>query len=563
MATEPVDSAEQEMDLPTLCRAVADASPMPMAGLGGPIHTLRYVNLAFCLLIGKSKDELLGTAFSSIAHCPDECMLLLDRVAKTGLADSHTGQEHNGIHPLYWSYAMWPLLGANQNHLGIMVQVTEAAQFHQDAVAMNEALLLGSVKQHELREAADVLNVKLQAAIVLAQMTEKALLERATIAEENVALRLAVDELATSRAVLHSVLDSTSDNVITISHNWIMLYANRRALDSVPDFKLGADFWTCFPSVLGTSAEGSLRNAMTDRTDQQYDDVFTLYRRWFRVKAFPVPEGISVFFGDVTAEKNNQEQLAVEQLLREKRIEALTHMAAGLAHEISNPLAIIHGLASDLVQLAQTQTLVDPGEVRGGCERILKTADRASNILRGLRGFAREAAQDPMEPASIYEIIDQCIELQEARLKRHEVDVKLHIDAGMPVFLCREVQIGQILTNLLNNAFDAITQSNAAERWIAISVKSSHNEICVDVTDSGPGIEDHFKDHLMEPFFTTKVLGLGMGVGLSLSRAIAQDHGGSLNLLRDTQNTTFRLTLPLASADSKPYSLPSLSGVSV
>jgi two-component system NtrC family sensor kinase len=175
MATEQIVNVA-EMDVSALCRAVADASPMPMAGLGGSLHTLRYVNLAFCLLTGKSKDELLGTAFSRIAHCPDECMLLLDRVAKTGLADSHTGQEHNGIHPLYWSYAMWPLLGANHNHLGIMVQITEAAQFHQDAVAMNEALLLGSVRQHELTEAADLLNVQLQAAIILAKNAETALI---------------------------------------------------------------------------------------------------------------------------------------------------------------------------------------------------------------------------------------------------------------------------------------------------------------------------------------------------------------------------------------------------
>ncbi|ADW69576.1 PAS domain-containing sensor histidine kinase [Granulicella tundricola] len=175
MATEQIVNVA-EMDFSALCRAVADASPMPMAGLGGSLHTLRYVNLAFCLLTGKSKDELLGTAFSSIAHCPDECMLLLDRVAKTGLADSHTGQEHNGIHPLYWSYAMWPLRGANQNHHGIMVQVTEAAQFHQDAVAMNEALLLGSVRQHELTEAADLLNVQLQAAIIVAKNAEAALI---------------------------------------------------------------------------------------------------------------------------------------------------------------------------------------------------------------------------------------------------------------------------------------------------------------------------------------------------------------------------------------------------
>ena len=176
MATEQVDSAEQEMDLPTLCRAVADASPMPMAGLGGPVHTLRYVNLAFCLLLGKSKDELIGTAFCDVAPCADECMILFDRVAKTGLADSHTGQESTGNDPLYWSYAIWPLLGAKQDHLGIMVQVTEAAQFRHDAIAMNEALLLGSVRQHELTEAAELLNVQLQAAIFLEKKAEAALI---------------------------------------------------------------------------------------------------------------------------------------------------------------------------------------------------------------------------------------------------------------------------------------------------------------------------------------------------------------------------------------------------
>jgi signal transduction histidine kinase len=117
---------------------------------------------------------LIGTPFSGIAPCANECMVLLDRVAKTGLADSHTGQED--IHPLYWSFAMWPLLGANQSHLGIMVQITEATQFHDDAVAMNQELLLGSVRQHELREAAELLNVQLKAAIILAEKAEAALI---------------------------------------------------------------------------------------------------------------------------------------------------------------------------------------------------------------------------------------------------------------------------------------------------------------------------------------------------------------------------------------------------
>ena len=176
MATESFDDTAQQMDLPTLCRAVADASPMAMAGLSGPLHTLRYVNLAFCLLTGKSKDELIGIAFCGLTPGTNECAILLDRVAKTGLADSHIGQEQGTIDPLYRSYAMWPLLGPDQSHLGIMVQVIEAASLHDDAVAMNQELLLGSVRQHELMEAAELLNIQLQAAIILGKKSEEALI---------------------------------------------------------------------------------------------------------------------------------------------------------------------------------------------------------------------------------------------------------------------------------------------------------------------------------------------------------------------------------------------------
>jgi len=182
MATEQADNAAKETDFPTLCRAVADASPMPMAGLGGSLHTLRYINLAFCLLTGKSKDELIGVAFCDMTPDKNACLLLLDRVAKTGLADSLTGKEHSDDHPLHWCYAMWPLLGAKQAHLGIMVQVTEASQFRQDAVAMNQALLLGSIRQHELTEAAELLNEQLQASIILGKKTEGALIRSEKLA---------------------------------------------------------------------------------------------------------------------------------------------------------------------------------------------------------------------------------------------------------------------------------------------------------------------------------------------------------------------------------------------
>ena len=219
MATELIDRAEQEMNLATVCRAVADASPLPMAGLGGALHTLRYVNLAFCLLTGKSKDELIGTAFCGMTPGTDECMLLLDRVVKTGLADRHIGQEVTGSHPLYWSYAMWPLLGMDHSHLGIMVQIIEAAKFHDDAVAMNQALLLGSVRQHELTEAADLLNVQLQAAIILAQKAEAALVGSEKLASAGRMAAVLAHEINNPLAAVMNLLflaQTTADTPTTV-----------------------------------------------------------------------------------------------------------------------------------------------------------------------------------------------------------------------------------------------------------------------------------------------------------------------------------------------------------
>ena len=88
---------------------------MPMAELEGAGHIVRYVNPAFCRLIGKSKEALVGNPFAATAQEEDACLTALDRVYRTGEAETHTESEHPGSHPVYWSYAMWPVLGPDQH----------------------------------------------------------------------------------------------------------------------------------------------------------------------------------------------------------------------------------------------------------------------------------------------------------------------------------------------------------------------------------------------------------------------------------------------------------------
>ncbi|HEX5453226.1 MAG TPA: HWE histidine kinase domain-containing protein [Stellaceae bacterium] len=152
-------------DLSELCHSLIERSPAPMAGLEGAGHIVRCVNPAFCRLVGKSSEALVGFPFAETVQEGDGCLAVLDRVYCAGEAETHAEQEHLEHHPVYWSYAVWPVLGADRRPVGVMMQVTETTRFHREVGAMNEALLVSSVHQHELTEAAEGLNAQLEAEI--------------------------------------------------------------------------------------------------------------------------------------------------------------------------------------------------------------------------------------------------------------------------------------------------------------------------------------------------------------------------------------------------------------
>ena len=154
-------TGSQPADMSSLYLAVTERAPLPMASVEGAGHIVRYVNPAFCRLIDKPEEQLIGKAFSQMLPDGDECVSLLDRVFRTGKPESHTEQEHSKPNSVFWSYMMWPVIG-KEGTVGAIFQVTETAQFHKKALAMNEALMLGSVRQHELTQAADSANALLQ-----------------------------------------------------------------------------------------------------------------------------------------------------------------------------------------------------------------------------------------------------------------------------------------------------------------------------------------------------------------------------------------------------------------
>jgi PAS domain S-box-containing protein len=175
--SEELPPASLSNKLPSLA---LESAPLPMATVEGATHRLRYGNPAFCRLIGKTMEQLSGVPISELLPEKDKCVSLIDRVFRTGRPMSHTEKDASSPGPVFWSYTMWPLL-ADELLVGVMIQVTESTKAHETMVEMNEALLIGSLRQHKLTEAAEALNERLQAEIAERQRTARDLAEKARL----------------------------------------------------------------------------------------------------------------------------------------------------------------------------------------------------------------------------------------------------------------------------------------------------------------------------------------------------------------------------------------------
>ena len=172
-------SADPPPDIASHSLAITENAPLPMATVEGATHQVRYANPAFCRLMGKTMKELLGQPLSGLLPEKDECVTLLDRVFRSGAPASHSEEAQSKTHPIFRSYTMWPV---HEGLLvGIMIQVTETAKRHSDTVAMNEALILGSVRQHELTEEAERFSEALQNEITEREKIARELSEKARL----------------------------------------------------------------------------------------------------------------------------------------------------------------------------------------------------------------------------------------------------------------------------------------------------------------------------------------------------------------------------------------------
>ncbi len=242
----------------------------------------------------------------------------------------------------------------------------------------------------------------------------------------------------------------------------------------------------------------------------------------------------------VVDERTRELLTAQEGLIQSTKLAALGQMSATLAHEINQPLT------TQRMQLASLRLLLDHGrleEARAALLPFEQMLQRMNALTQHLKTFARKSPKGLRERLDLALVIDQALQLLNARLTQEAVEVV--VDLPRPAWVLGDpIRLEQVLINLLRNAIDAMAGQPLKRLTVTLHAQPSQWRLTVE--DTGQGIAQEDLVHLFEPFFTTKPAGEGLGLGLAVSASIVQDHQGRLEAENLSPGARFTLYLPLA-----------------
>ncbi len=265
---------------------------------------------------------------------------------------------------------------------------------------------------------------------------------------------------------------------------------------------------------------------------------------YFVYKAF-VEVGLRKPYALLFRSEELQRQQA--ELARAARLSMLGETAAGLAHELIQPLHAVKNYAYGSICRLQAMPHKDE-ELVAALEQIGEEANRAAEIIRRIKAFAQKR-EPRFSAVSINGLVEETVFFTRADLQRNGVHLVLELAPELPAVSGDSVQIQQVLLNLVRNGIEAMEQSPDNDRLLRIATRQcGADTVQIEVCDSGAGIKPADLEQVFEPFFTTKPEGMGMG--LAISRSIVQAHGGRLWTTENTsRGYTFHFTLPVGTRD--------------
>ncbi|WP_224361761.1 hybrid sensor histidine kinase/response regulator [Hyalangium versicolor] len=384
------------------------------------------------------------------------------------------------------------------------------------------------------------------------------------------------EALQRTRDRMVEILEGNPGAFFSVDANWNFTYVNERTegiSGSSREQMLGHSLWEMLPKLAEAPHEQVLRRIMAERAPNHFE-LKLPPDHWYDVHAYPSGQGLSAFFREIREQKRLEAErdallareyslrleaealaqhrakelfAAQEKLVQSEKLAVAGQFAAGVGHEINNPLSFVIGnlhFAMEFLEglgepLPDAEVLQEPIEAlkdaRAGAERI-----RA--ILTDLKRFAR-ADESLLGPVDVREALEFSISMAMPHI-RHRAQVERRY-SPVPTVLGNEAKLGQVFLNLLMNAAQAIPEGDVARHRITLTTRMENARVVVEVSDTGRGMTPEVLERAFQPFFTTRNVGDGMGLGLSICLGLVQSMKGEMSATsRLGIGSTFRVVLP-------------------
>lgn len=378
-------------------------------------------------------------------------------------------------------------------------------------------------------------------------------------------------QLRETKLYLQSMINSMPSIIIGVTASGDVTHWNAAAENTFEIFSNEAlgrkitDLLPLFPVTLG-AIKNSIRNGEPHAIQHTQNE--EEQKRYFEITIYPLisstQQGAVIRVDDVTL------KVTIENLMiQNEKMYSLGEVAAGIAHEINNPLSVIlqnvqnitrrtdtnfpvnHTRAQELnIDFQQVNNYLQAREIPQMLDSIREAGERSATIVRNMLEFSHNS-QRKTSLIDIKHLIEQTIALNRSNYPKVQNDHSLQIITEfadvLPPLHASAPELQQVLLNLLRNAKQALANSGIEQPMIWIRTYAQQHHLVIEVQDNGPGMTDTVRQHIFEPFFTTKELGSGTGLGLSVSYfIITERHQGTINVKTASgKGSNFIIQLPL------------------
>ena len=379
-----------------------------------------------------------------------------------------------------------------------------------------------------------------------------------------VLLSQAQDALRQSEERYRQIVEATTDGVIKLDLLSVIVFVNQRFAEMLgypPRELIGRSAFDLMIPAAREIAAGAFQ-IRRQRVKDPVDVTFSHKNGaeiWVNLTGTPLFDGEGEHIGnlgvvrDVTQQKKLQSQLMVSD-----RMASVGTLAAGMAHEINNPLAAVIAnldyIAESMGRSAHDEARKGSPprrdawlreELKGPLEDAREAAQRVRFIVRDLKIFSRSPSDEPPAAVDVKSIMESSLRMawNEIRHRAHLVKDYGHV----PGVMANEARLGQVFLNLIVNAAQALPEGRAEHNEIRVRTHLDGARVVIEVSDTGPGIPPEIIGRIFDAFFTTKAVGVGTGLGLAICQRIVTDMGGELTVASIVgKGTTFRVSLPAA-----------------